>query len=134
MLTKLLGFQVRRVQLTIYDDFIRRAPVRGLTPGQLAILMLIDQNHELTQQQLCDGIGVEKSTLVVRLHRLVERNLIRRVRSATDRRQNILELTAQGRTKLRTMLAFVAEHERRVASALSDDEQKQLFALLSKLR
>jgi len=133
-MSKLVGFQIRRAQLAIYDDFMRGAPVPGLTPGQLAILILIDQNAGLTQQRLCEGIGVEKSTLVVRLHRLAERGLIERVRSPTDRRENILELTTQGKAKLRAMLAFVTEHERRVASRLTEAERKQLFVLLSKLR
>jgi DNA-binding MarR family transcriptional regulator len=83
---------------------------------------------------LCEGIGVEKSTLVVRLHRLAERGLIQRVRSPTDRRENLLELTTQGKAKLRSMLAFVAEHERRVASRLTEAERKQLLTLLMKLR
>jgi DNA-binding MarR family transcriptional regulator len=134
VMTKLIGVQIRRAQLAIYADFMRRAPVRGLTPGQLAILIIIDQNAELTQQQLCEGIGVEKSTLVVRLHRLADRGLIRRVRSRKDRRQNILELTAQGKTKLRAMLTFVAEHERRMVSELSEAERKQLSSLLAKIR
>lgn len=113
---------------------MRRAPVKGLTPGQLAILVLIDQNPELTQQRLCDGIGVEKSTLVVRLHRLAERGLIRRVRSPRDRRENILELTAQGRNKLKAMINFVASHEERVFGQLTATERKQLVALLAKIR
>jgi DNA-binding MarR family transcriptional regulator len=133
-MAKFVGFQLRRAQLAIYDDFMRAAPVRGLTPGQLAILILIDQNKGLTQQRLCEGIGVEKSTLVVRLHRLAERGLIQRVRSPADRRENILELTTQGKAKLKAMLAFVAEHERRVASRLTETERKQLLVLLSKVR
>jgi DNA-binding MarR family transcriptional regulator len=134
LLTKLIGFQIRRAQLVIYADFMQRAPVRGLTPGQLAILVFIDHNPELTQQRLCDGIGVEKSTLVVRLHRLAERGLIRRVRSANDRRENILELTDKGKAKLRVMLDFVDEHERQLTEQLSDAERKQLFELLAKIR
>jgi DNA-binding MarR family transcriptional regulator len=134
VLPGLLGFQIRRAQLAIFADFMRRAPVKGLTPGQLAILVFIDQNLDLTQQRLCDGIGVEKSTLVVRLHRLAERGLIRRVRSPKDRRENILELTAQGRARLKSMLNFVASHEERVSVQLSQAERKQLFALLAKIR
>jgi DNA-binding MarR family transcriptional regulator len=134
VLSKLVGVRIRQAQLAIYADFMKDAPVRGLTPGQLAIIVIIDQNPDLTQQRLCDGLGVEKSTMVVRLHRLAERGLIRRVRSADDRRQNFLELTAQGKTKLRAMLAFVIEHEKRMASRLSEAELKQLFTLLAKIR
>ena len=85
----------------VYDDFMRGAPVRGLTPGQLAILVLIDKNPNSTQQRLSEGIRIEKSTLVVRLHRLADRGLIERVRSTEDRRQNGLRLTRQGRPRSR---------------------------------
>jgi DNA-binding MarR family transcriptional regulator len=133
-MSKLVGVQIRLAQLAIYDDFMQRAPVPGLTPGQLAILVLIEQNAKLTQQRLCEGIGVDKSTLVVRLHRLVERGLIRRVRSSTDRRENTLELTARGKNQLKTMLDFVTEHERHMTAQLSDTEREQLMRLLGKIR
>jgi DNA-binding MarR family transcriptional regulator len=133
-MSKLVGVQIRLAQLAIYGDFMQRAPVPGLTPGQLAILVLIEQNAKLTQQRLCEGIGVDKSTLVVRLHRLVERGLIRRVRSSTDRRENTLELTTRGKNQLRSMLDFVTEHERTMTAQLSDTEREQLMKLLAKIR
>jgi DNA-binding MarR family transcriptional regulator len=133
VLSTLVGFHLRRAQLNVYEDFMRRAPVKRLTPGQLAILVFIDGNPALTQQRLCDGIRVEKSTLVVRLHRLAERGLIKRVRSTEDRRQNCLELTARGKKTLTDMMRFVAEHERRIAANLSPNERKQLIRSLALL-
>src|SRR5256885_6321693 len=103
-------------QLAVYDDFLRGAPVRSLTPGQLAILVLIDRNPDTTQQRLSEEIGIEKSTLVVRLHRLADRGLLERVRSTEDRRQNGLRLTPRGRATLKSMLEFVAHHERKIAA------------------
>ena len=134
VLSSLVGFNLRIAQLTVYEDFLRRAPVRGLTPGQLAILIFIDQNPDATQQRLSEGIRIEKSTLVVRLHRLAERGLIERVRSTADRRQNALRLTRQGASALKTMLAFVSEHERKVTSKLTPSERKKLVELLRKIR
>jgi DNA-binding MarR family transcriptional regulator len=133
VLSTLIGFRLRKAQLTVYDDFMRGAPIRRITPGQLAILILIDRNPDMTQQRLCDGIRVEKSTLVVRLHRLVERGLIQRVRSTTDRRQNLLKLTKKGSSALKSMLAFVDAHERKITSRLSPAERKQLLDLLLKI-
>jgi DNA-binding MarR family transcriptional regulator len=133
VLSTLIGFRLRKAQLTVYDDFMRGAPIRRITPGQLAILILIDRNPDMTQQRLCDGIRVEKSTLVVRLHRLVERGLIQRVRSTTDRRQNLLKLTKKGSVALKSMLAFVEAHERKITSRLSPAERKQLLDLLLKI-
>jgi DNA-binding MarR family transcriptional regulator len=133
VLSSLIGFNLRMAQLAVYDDFMRGATVSGLTPGQLAILVLIDRNPNTTQQRLSDGIGVEKSTLVVRLHRLAERGLIERVRSTADRRENGLRLTSKGEAALKSMLAFVARHERRIAARLSPSERKQLVTILRKI-
>ena len=133
LLESLIGFQLRKAQLAVYDDFMRGAPVRGLTPGQLAILILIDRNPNMTQQHLCDGIRIEKSTLVVRLHRLADRGLIERERSKEDRRQNVLKLTKRGAQTMKTMLAFVAKHERKIAARLSAAQRKQLIDLVRKI-
>ena len=133
VLGSLIGFNLRMAQLAVYDDFMRGAPVRGLTPGQLAILVLIDRNPDNTQQRLSERIGIEKSTLVVRLHRLAERGLIERVRSTEDRRQNGLRLTRRGKAALKSMLAFIARHELKVTHRLTPAERKQLIVLLRKI-
>src|SRR5262249_49165807 len=52
VLRSLIGFNLRMAQLAVYDDFIRGVPVPGLTPGQLAILVLIDRNPDTTQRRL----------------------------------------------------------------------------------
>jgi DNA-binding MarR family transcriptional regulator len=132
-LTAMVGFRLRAAQLVMYDDFLREAPVLGLTPGQFAILLLVEHNPGLTQQSLSDGIRIEKSTLVVRLHRLEERGLLRRVRSNNDRRSNVLEVTADGKKALRTMVTFVRSHEDRVLSDLKPSERQTLLKLLSKV-
>jgi DNA-binding MarR family transcriptional regulator len=129
----MVGFRLRAAQLVMYDDFLREAPVLGLTPGQFAIMLLVEHNPGLTQQSLSDGIRIEKSTLVVRLHRLEERGLLRRVRSNNDRRSNVLEVTADGKKALRAMITFVRQHEDRVLSELKSSERQQLLKLLTKV-
>ena len=133
MLSSLIGYRLRKAQLAVYADFMRGAPVKRLTPGQFAILIFIDRNPDMTQQRLCDRLLVEKSTLVVRLHRLVQRGLIKRVRSTGDRRQNLLKLTKKGAVALERMLSFVTQHERKVLARLSSKERKQLWKLLVKI-
>ncbi len=133
-LGSLVGFHLRLAQVAVYDDFMRGAPIRGLTPGQLAILVLVDSNPGITQQRLSDGIRVEKSTLVVRLHRLADRGLLQRVRSQQDRRQNALVLTKKGHAAVRSMLAFVARHERKLTARLSSQERAQLIGMLVRIR
>ncbi len=132
-LAKVLGFRLRRAQLVVYEDFQRDAPVSQIAPGQLGILVIIDQNPEKTQQELCEGIGVDKSTFAISLDRLAERGLLRRVRSTEDRRRNSLRLTAKGEATLKAMLAHVERHERRVFAKLSPVERARLMELLKKI-
>jgi DNA-binding MarR family transcriptional regulator len=132
-LSGLLGFRLRRAQLAVYEDFERDAPVPQLAPGQFGILVVIDQNPDKTQQELCEGIGVDKSTFTVSLDRLAERGLLRRVRSDTDRRRNSLRLTAKGKATLEAMLVHIERHEQRVFARLSATERKRLMEMLKKI-
>jgi DNA-binding MarR family transcriptional regulator len=131
-LAKFLGYRLRRAQLVVYEDFQRDAPV-PLAPGQVGILAMIEENPDKTQQQLCEGIGVDKSTFAIHLDRLEDRGLLRRVRSEEDRRRNFLRLTARGKMTLRAMIVHAERHERRVFENLSSAERKQLMELLKKV-
>jgi DNA-binding MarR family transcriptional regulator len=132
-LAALLGFRLRRAQLAVYEDFLRGAPVPQLAPSQFGILVMIDENPDKTQQELCEGIGIDKSTFAISLDRLADRGLLLRVRSEDDRRSNSLRLTARGKATLKAMLAHIERHERRVFARLSAVERKQLMAMLKKI-
>jgi len=132
-LAKLLGFRLRRAQLAVYEDFHRDAPVPQLAPAQLGILVIIDENPDKTQQELCEGIGIDKSTFAISLDRLADRGLVRRVRSEEDRRRNSLRLTAKGKATALAMLVHVERHERRVFARLSAIEREQLMEMLKKI-
>jgi DNA-binding MarR family transcriptional regulator len=133
ILASLIGFRLRMAQLAVYEDFLSDSPGPRLTPGLSAIIILVDSNPEMTQQQLCEAIRVDKSTFAITLNRLAERGLIRRVRSRKDRRQNMLRLTKKGKTMLQAIRTHVDRHEQRVFASLSATERKQLVRILSKV-
>jgi len=132
-LSEFVGYWLRRAQVAFFEDSMREAPAPELTPGQLALLVLINKNPNLSQNRLSEGLRVDKSTLALTLHRLSRRGLIRRVRSTQDRRQNGLRLTAEGRSVLKRMLQYIPRHERRMTSKLSATERKTVVILLRKL-
>lgn len=132
VLGSLIGFRLRMAQLAVYEDFLSDSPA-GLTPGHAAIVILVAANPEMTQQELCEAIRVDKSTFAITLNRLEKRGLLRRVRSRMDRRQNMLRLTKKGASTLRAILTHVQRHEKRVFANLSDTERGQLMTLLKKV-
>ena len=131
-LVRLVSFRLRRAQLAVFKDFQRDAPIQ-LPPSQFGILVIIDSNPEMTQQQLCDGIGMNKSTFAITLDRLAARGLIRRVRSEEDRRRNSLRITAKGASTLKAMTAHAERHEQRVFASLSAEERETLLELLRRI-
>jgi DNA-binding MarR family transcriptional regulator len=133
VLASLIGFRLRMAQLAVYEDFLSDSPGPRLTPGLSAIIILVDANPEMTQQQLCEAIHVDKSTFAITLNRLADRGLIRRVRSRKDRRQNMLRLTKKGGATLLAIRAHVERHEQRVFASLTATERKQLVRLLKKV-
>jgi DNA-binding MarR family transcriptional regulator len=133
VLESLIGFRLRMAQLAVYEDFLSDAPGPRLTPGNAGIIILIEANPEMTQQQLCEAIHIDKSTFAITLNRLAERGLVRRVRSRKDRRQNMLRLTRKGQTVHAAILEHVERHERRVFGRLTATEQKKLMTLLTKV-
>jgi DNA-binding MarR family transcriptional regulator len=133
VLNEFVGYKIRKAQVLVYADFMIGQPQPALTPGLFGLLVLIEANPTVTQQDLCEAINVDKSTLVVTLHRLADRGLIRRVRSTEDRRQNVLKLTAKGMTKYKAMLEHIHKHEKRITAGLSEKECEQLVALLARV-
>lgn len=79
----------------------------GITGAQWVILMRIAGGRGSTAAELCRFSRYDTGSMTRMLDRLEEKGLIRRVRSATDRRRVLLELTPAGR-RLHPQLPSVA--------------------------
>lgn len=79
----------------------------GITGAQWVILMRIAGGRGSTAAELCRFSRYDTGSMTRMLDRLEEKGLIRRVRSATDRRRVLLELTPAGR-RLHPQLPAVA--------------------------
>ena len=95
---------------------LERAP-NGMTLGELSQRMMVS-NGNLTG-------------LVDRLH---EQGLIKRKSSATDRRVQIVSLSADGRRFFRTMARANADWVGEIFAGLSADEIEKLMGLLGKTK
>lgn len=93
-----------------------------------------DNVQGLTMSELSRRLMVTNGNLTGLIERLVEEKLVSRVASPTDRRIQIVRLTAAGK---RALDAMTPEHERWIEElfgGLSAEEQGQLHALLGRLR
>ena len=106
-----LGYFVRRVQVWIFQDFIRRLAPIDISPAQFSVLVVISANPGLSQSELASTLGIERARLVRMLHRLEGRALTQRLPSAADGRRHALQLTREGQKVLARAKALAVEHE-----------------------
>lgn len=125
------GYAVRRFQIWIFQDFIRTLGNVDIRPTQYSVMTVIGANPGLSQMAVAKRLGIERARLVHLLDSLEHRNLVSRIRSATDRRSHALHLTARGRTALAQFKRLAAEHERHVAEKIGKENRERLLQILS---
>jgi DNA-binding MarR family transcriptional regulator len=104
-----------------------------LSARQLAVLSVIAMNDSLSQIALSERLGVDRTTIFEMLDELEDAGLLERRRDKSDRRRNVLALTASGRSRLVEAEQARAEAEADYLSRLKDHDTRDLFALLRAL-
>lgn len=133
ILPELLGYQLRRAQLLLFQHFACALQAENVTPGQVGLLVLVSRNPGMSQAALAKSLGVERSTLGEAVNRLAKRGLVVRETAPRDRRSKALRLSAAGQTFLADLLPRVHRHEDAVAAHLSPQERRTLVELLDRL-
>jgi DNA-binding MarR family transcriptional regulator len=131
--------------LTAYTGYLlRRAYVQAGQAAQTAlpapnrsrdvlILALLDERGPLSQQQIAELTGVNRTIIVKLIDSLEDRGFVTRARNPADRRSYALLPTAAGRTALRTLQSALDRGDAQLTSGLSAAERDRLNQLLGSL-
>lgn len=133
VLPTLLGYQLRRAQLIVFQNFARHLADDSVTTTQFAVLELIAVNTGLSQRALASAVGTDQSTLVALLDRLQKRGWVARNRDTHDRRYQVLSLTEAGIAALARLRQRVAAQDNLLAAPLSVEERATLMAVLKRI-
>ncbi len=95
---RLLAETSRQILAALDEELLRQG--KGITGAQWAILVRVSRGCASTAAELCRTGRYDTGSMTRMLDRLEEKGLIRRVRSARDRRITHLELTEPGQTLL----------------------------------
>jgi DNA-binding MarR family transcriptional regulator len=125
-----LGYFVRRLQIWVFQDFIRRLSSVDVSPAQFSVLVVIDANRGLSQAELSATLDIERARLVRVLHHLEHRGLIRRLPSSADGRRHALELTRDGEKILTRAKTLAEEHEAALVEKLGAERRQILLESL----
>jgi DNA-binding MarR family transcriptional regulator len=128
-----LGFWLRLAQQSAFEAFHRAMAPLGLTPGRLAVLLLLEAEPDLRQAALAEALRVKPPNLAVLLAALEAEGLIRRLEDARNRRANRLRLTPAGRALLRRARPAEALVEAELSAGLDPAARAALLAALRRI-
>jgi len=132
-LNERLGYFVRRLQVSIFQDFIRRLSAIDISPAQFSVLVVIGANAGLSQAELAATLGIERARLVRLLHRLERRGLTQRLPSSADGRRHALRLTREGQRVLARAKTLSGQHEAGLMKRLGAERYRLLLEALREL-
>lgn len=127
------GFLLRRAHQISVAIFENACKSVQLTPSQYAVLVVLHDNSTCNQNQLALALGMSKVTISQTVKVLIERRLIVSKPLETDRRQNVLSMTAEGGQLLHQSQMCTQEAYGQLMGPLQNEEREQLLFLLKKI-
>jgi DNA-binding MarR family transcriptional regulator len=103
-----LGYLVRDANRAFQRLLERRIAPHGVTRGQWYFLRVLWEQDGLSQRELSTRVGMMEPTTVIALRGMEKAGLIRRARSADDRRVTLVRLTSKAK-RLRNRLLKLSQ-------------------------
>lgn len=128
------GHLIRRLHQISVAQFMERMAAEGidLTPVQFSAMVAIGQHPGIDQASVAGLVAYDRATLGKVVDRLVDKELVRRQVSASDRRAREVSLTAAGAALLERVMPIVRDAQQRFLTGLDRDERETFVALLQK--
>lgn len=111
---------------------MEEAAAYQMTPVQAAILLVIESQQGIDQKELGSIVALDKATIGNVVARLEARGLLTRQVATSDRRMQLLALTAAGKTLNRKMEKVTLKTRKNLVSRLTPNEQLEFVRLLRK--
>lgn len=113
------------------EIFSSESRTGGLTPRQLAVMMVIGDEEGLNQTELVDRTGIDRSTMADLVARLTRRGLVQRRRTREDARAYAIKLSPQGAKLLREAKPAAASADQRLLACLPAGKRQDFLDALN---
>ncbi|WMT91694.1 MarR family winged helix-turn-helix transcriptional regulator [Pelagibacterium sp. H642] len=125
--TEIVGYRLRRAQLSVFQRFIAAFEQLNLRPAEYSVLALIADNPGRKQTEIAEILGIKRANFVALINGLDSRGLTERRVARGDRRANALYLTEEGERFLERARAVQAEFEADCVERLGGAEARDAF-------
>jgi DNA-binding MarR family transcriptional regulator len=122
---------LRRATQYANDIYASEVGEDALTARQFAVLLTVEEHEGLSQTDLVNMTGIDRSTLADMISRLLKKDLLRRRRTDDDARANSVSITTSGKRALATVLSRVKKAEDKVLSPLPSGKRGDFLKMLT---
>ncbi|HUJ36448.1 MAG TPA: MarR family transcriptional regulator [Hyphomicrobium sp.] len=98
-----------------------------LTPRQYAVLVAVSQNEGLSQTDLVERTGVDRSTLADIVRRMLKKGLLQRRRAKDDARAYAVKLTDEGWRILKAADPLARRVDEKILAALPGQQRERFL-------
>jgi DNA-binding MarR family transcriptional regulator len=98
-----------------------------LTPRQYAVLHTVSLNEGLSQTQLVEKTGIDRSTLADVVRRMLKKGLLQRRRTREDARAYAVKLTEDGMRALKSADPIAKRVDDRILGGLSSAQRERFL-------
>src|ERR1700760_742105 len=123
-LTDSLGYLLKHAHLRLSEQTGKALALWGIDAKELGILVVIAGPEPLSQQQVAQRLGVDRTTMVAMLDALEGKGIVSRHPQAGGRGRNVVELTEAGRGTFRSSLKARDGAERGYLSSLAGPDAR----------
>jgi len=128
-----LTSKIRRADIFLSHAFHQVTAAHDLKSGAISALALIIANPGISQNELAEQIGKDKSRVVAIVDALEQRGFAQRSQSAADRRKRTLFATPEGDAFLNRLIEEVKETERQMLALVPQEDLDTLEVLLERI-
>ena len=124
---------LHRVLQIALDVYAEETGPGALTQRQFAVLSAVAENEGLTQTDLVNATGIDRSTLADLVARMMAKGLLERERSSTDGRANAVRLAEAGRSALAEAKPRVEAADKRILGLVPGGKRGSLMKVLGEM-
>lgn len=128
-----LGYWLRYVSNHVSHAFASKVEERGVTVAEWVLLRALFDAGEMNPSRLADIIGMTRGAISKLVERLCQKELLKRTLSDSDRRYQMIGLTAVGRRLVPTLARLADENDREFFGHLETDERRLFVSFLQEI-
>ena len=119
---------LHRAQQIAANESAAALSAAGITLRQFSVLSALSGNDGVSQSDLVNATGIDRSTLADMVARMEKAGLIKRVASKTDKRAKVVSLMAKGKKAYEKALPAVEKADEAIFEALPKTKQAALVS------